>query len=307
MSSRPSGVANVFPIFLHPLSATRWKTASILQRAVLFATMPPVSVQDSFHIWLWPFTSSDWGISVTPAPKHRLGLQRRIYGPNLSLSDWREGNRWWQNCPSEWLCRLWACVRISCLVPGRFRVARCGRCGYFSISAEKASGLLPLSAHSSLLTVWPPCHSPGSARSDDELLVPRLPERIKPLTRRQKPQTASLLRVDVCPRICVCLRIMSYMKHEWRRWPMSQGRPSHSSAFEIPHRHTVYACTLCHTLAYKSTLRIRVLIHSLSSIPSNLTTAHAVLDSNWSSLLFRTKSFCVTLLNLSFWSHSGIS
>ena len=77
------------------------KPASILQRAALFATMLPVSVQDSFHIWLWAFISSDWRISLTPAPKHRLGLQKRSYGPNRSMSEWQEGNPWWQNCPSE--------------------------------------------------------------------------------------------------------------------------------------------------------------------------------------------------------------
>lgn len=39
-----------------------------------------------------------------------------------------------------------------------------------------ASGLLPL-LHSFLPhhSVTPPCHSPRSAESDDELLVPRLP------------------------------------------------------------------------------------------------------------------------------------
>lgn len=64
-------------------------------------TMLPVSVQDSFHIWLWPLISNDCCICLTPAPKHRLGLHKRSYGPNLSVSEWQGGNHWWQNCPSE--------------------------------------------------------------------------------------------------------------------------------------------------------------------------------------------------------------
>lgn len=107
-----SGVANVFPISSHHLNATHWKTASIFQRPLRFATMLPTSVQDSFHIWLWPLISSEWWITLTSAPNRRLGLQRHSYGSNLSVSEWQEGNRWWQNCPSEQLLLLCACVCV---------------------------------------------------------------------------------------------------------------------------------------------------------------------------------------------------
>lgn len=72
------------------------KSASILQRAALPTTILPVSVQDSFHMWLLPNISSNWCISPTVAPKHRLGLQKRSYGLNLSVSGWQEDNQRWQ-------------------------------------------------------------------------------------------------------------------------------------------------------------------------------------------------------------------
>lgn len=169
-----------------------------------------------------------------------------------------------------------------------------------------------------------PCHSPGSAKSDDELLVPRLPAgilgscdcitqpiqasgRLKSLTCRQSSgHILCYMWVCVGAFLCVIV-IMSYKGHEWQWWPLSQGRASHSSTFEITHKHSIHMSTLSNTLAHGSTLRIRILMHSLSFISSNLTTAHSVLDSLWGSLLFRAKSVCVSLLNLSFGSHSCIA
>lgn len=126
----------------------------------------------------------------------------------------------------------------------------------------------------------------------DTVTVSRNPSRLlgESATDMQTKQwPGSLLHVGVCLCISVpvcVLVIMSYMKHEWWRWRVSLGT------------NTVHTYTLSNTLAYRNTLRIRMLIHSLSSIPANLTTAHAVLDSLSSSLSFRTKSVFVTLLNL---------
>lgn len=96
--------------------------------------------------------------------------------------------------------RVFRAVRLS---------GHCARCGYSSIFAI---GLGSIAAHPALTShhcVTPPllCHSPGTARSDDELLVPRLPAgilgycggvtqpmqasgRIKPLTCRQSSSQA---------------------------------------------------------------------------------------------------------------------
>lgn len=167
-NSKPSGVANVFPISFHLLNITCWKTASALQRAVPFTTMLPVSIQDKLsHLIMTPYKQQMSHLSNSH--KHRLGLQRRSYGPNLFMSEWQEGNHWWQNCPSELLSQLCMCRCIFVFLSGS-----CGRCGYFSIFT------IGLQSISSLPTLCPhhcvtPCHSPGSALSDDELLVPRLP------------------------------------------------------------------------------------------------------------------------------------
>lgn len=98
----------------------------------------------------------------------------------------------------------------------------CGRCGYSSIStiglrSIASPPLLP--PHHSVT----PCHSPGTARSNDELLVPRPPAgilgycdgvtqpiqasgRIRPLTCRQS-RSQALCYMWVCVRafVCVCL------------------------------------------------------------------------------------------------------
>lgn len=198
--------------------------------------------------------------------------------------------------------------------------SRCGYCAISTIGLRSIASPPLLPPHHSVT----PCHSPGSAKSNDEFFVPRLPlgilgycdsvtqpiqasGRNKPLTCRQSSSQV-LCYMLVCVRAFLCVFvIMSYMKHEWQRWPMSQGRPSHSSTFEITHKHTLQMCTLSNTLAYGSTSRKRMFMHSPSFIPSNLTTAHAVSDSIWNSLLFRAKYVCVTLLNLSFGSCSCIA
>ncbi len=109
-----------------------------------------------------------------------------------------------------------------------------------------------------------------------------------------KQQPGSLLYegVCLCISVCVCNHVI-YMKHEWQRWSVSQGRPSYSSAFEIPQKHPDHTCTLCNTKAYRSTLRIRILICSFSFIPSKLTTARAVLDKLHRAAFFIQGQICL--------------
>ena len=101
---------------------------------------------------------------------------------------------------SSFLCSVRVNAFLSVLYPV-YLSGHCGRCGYFSIS------IIGLRSIASPPPVLPPhsvtpCHSPGSARSDDEFLVPKLPAgilgycdddtqptqasgRIKPLTCRK--------------------------------------------------------------------------------------------------------------------------
>lgn len=107
------------------------------------------------------------------------------------------------------------------------------------------------SSPSPLIIVWPPAiHlgvrgammsflSQGCLQGPwDTVTVSRNPiqasGRIEPLTCRQS-RSQAFCYMRVCASAFVCLFvIMSYMKHEWQRWPMSQGRPSHSSTFRNP-------------------------------------------------------------------------
>lgn len=120
------------------------------------------------------------------------------------------------------------CVRaytFLCVVYLACLSGHCGRCGYFSISTiglRSIASLPLLPPHHSVT----PCHSPGSARSDDELLVPRLPAgilgycdgvtqpiqasgRIKPLTCRQSSsQALCYMWVCVCAFVYVCNHVI---------------------------------------------------------------------------------------------------
>lgn len=120
---------------------------------------------------------------------------------------------------------------------------------------------------------WASC--PKAACGDPGILWrchathPKLLGRVKPLTCRQSSsQVLCYTCVCVCAFLCVFV-IMSYI------WNMNdrggqchRGDPLILLPFlKIPHKHAVHTCTLCNTKAHRSTLRIKMLIHSLSFIP----------------------------------------
>lgn len=158
------------------------------------------------------------------------------------------------------------------------------------------------------------CHSPGSTSSDDELLVLRQPVeildtvavsrnpsrasgRIEPLTCRQSSgQALCCMWLWVCGSVHLCAAVCTHCIYETGMTEVDGVTGEALSFFLLWNR----THTLSNTVACRSTWRIRMLIHSLASPLCNLTTAHAVLDSFWRSLLYRTKSLCHSLESV-FW------